>query len=88
MENYSEAKDAYTYIIDHVKYKYSNAHFYRGICEYYLGDKDSALKDFVEYKSMLEVFFAEEEEREYKYKTYSQEDLDRANAWINAAMAL
>ena len=45
-------------------------------------------EEFVEYKSMLEVFFAEEEEREYKYKTYSQEDLDRANAWINAAMAL
>lgn len=88
LENYVEAKDAYTYVIDHVKYKYSNAHFYRGICEYYLGDKDGALKDFVEYKSMLEVFFAEEEEREYKYETYSQEDLDRANAWINAAMAL
>ena len=88
LENYSEAKDAYTYIIDHAKYKYSNAHFYRGICEYYLGDKDGALKDFIEYKSMLEVFFAEEEEREYKYETYSQEDLDIANAWINAAMAL
>lgn len=88
LENYVEAKDAYTYVIDHVKYKYSNAHFYRGICEYYLGDKDGALKDFIEYKSMLEVFFAEEEEREYKYETYSQKDLDRANAWINAAMAL
>ena len=86
--NFKEAKQNYTYVVDNVKYQYSNAKFYRGICEYYLGEKNEALKDFMDYKTILEKFFNDEEEREFKLKTYSQKDLNNVYQWIRATTEL
>lgn len=88
LKNFKEAKQDYTYVVDNVKYQYSNAKFYRGICEYYLGEKYEALNDFTAYKEMLEKFFYDEAKREFKLKTYSQKDLNNINEWIRATMAL
>ena len=88
LKKFKEAKQNYTYVVDNVKYQYSNARFYRGICEYYLGEKYEALNDFTAYKEMLEKFFYDEAKREFKLKTYSQKDLNNINEWIKATMAL
>lgn len=88
LERYKEAKEAYSYVIKNVKYKYSDAKFYRGICEYYLREKEEALNDFEAYKAMLERFFTDEAERTFKLETYSQDDLNRACEWIEATINL
>lgn len=86
--NFKEAKQDYTYVVENVKYQYSNAKFYRGICEYYLGEKNEALSDFMDYRAILEKFFNDEEEREFKLKTYSQKDLNNVYQWIRATTEL
>ena len=86
LKNYSKAKSAYTYVINHVKYTYTDVYFERGQCEFYLNEKESALNDFYKHKQIIEKYLEDQANSEYKdkYPTYSNKDLENINLWIAA----
>ncbi|MBR2069522.1 MAG: hypothetical protein IJ877_07160 [Candidatus Gastranaerophilales bacterium] len=84
LENYQEAINAYTYIIDNSHYTYNDSHFWRGWCYYNIGNLSNAHKDFLEHKSIILKYFKDQEETEYKdiYPRYTREDLEKVNSWL------
>lgn len=90
LKKYEEAKTAYNYVINHIIYKYSDVYFKRGRCEYYLGNKTSALKDFYKHKNIINQYLEEEAKSEYpaKYPRYTYRNLEKIDGWIKATMAL
>lgn len=90
LKNYYEAKEAYSYIVNHTSYKYSDVYIYRGICEYYLGEKENALNDFNKHKQVIYTYIEDQANSEYKHPnpTYKQKDIDLVNGWIDSAKNL
>lgn len=86
MGDFISAKNTYTTIIDQIKYRFTDAYFKRGLCEYHLGQKDAALTDFFKHKEIINDYIAEEEASEYKskYPSYTEKDIENIDAWINA----
>ena len=84
LKNYAKAKSAYTYVIDHVKYTYTDVYFERGQCEFYLNEKEAALNDFYKHKQIIEKYLEDQENSEYKdkYPTYTNKDIENINLWI------
>lgn len=84
-KNYKEAKEAYSYIINHVTYKYTDAYLYRGICEYYLNEKQAALNDFEKHKQIINSYIDDQANSEYpsEYPTYTNKSLVNVNQWID-----
>lgn len=85
-KRYDEALNAINYVIDHVKYKYTDAYFKRGMCKFYLGDKAGALADFFKHREIINMYLEDQANSEYKaaYPTYTNENLENINLWINA----
>ena len=84
--NYQNAIKAYDYVVENVKYTYTDVYFQRGKCKYYLNEKPSALSDFFKHKNIIEQYLYDQSQSEYKalYPTYTSEDLDRISKWIEA----
>lgn len=89
-KQYKEAKEAYSYVIEHVTYKYTDAYIYRGICEYYLNEKQAALNDFEKHRQIINSYIDDQANSDYpsKYPTYTNKDLILVSQWINAAQKL
>ena len=89
-KQYKEAKEAYSYVIEHVTYKYTDAYIYRGICEYYLNEKQAALNDFEKHKQIINNYIDDQANSDYpsQYPTYTNKDLILVNQWISAAKKL
>ena len=89
-KQYKEAKEAYSYIIEHVTYKYTDAYIYRGICEYYLNEKKAALNDFEKHRQIINNYIDDQANSDYPdhYPTYTNKDLILLNEWINATNEL
>ncbi len=86
LNNYQEAIEAYTYIIEHSRYAYDDSHFWRGYCYYYAGQIEQSHKDFLEHKEVILKYFKHQRESEYKdtYPKYNKGNLDNVNLWIKA----
>lgn len=86
LNNYAKAKEAYSYVVDHVKYTYTDVYFERGQCEFYLNEKEAALNDFYKHKQIIEKYLEEQANSEYKdkYPTYTNKDIENINLWIEA----
>jgi len=82
LKEYALSADAYTYVIKNCFYKYTNAYFWRGVAKYNAGDKQGALIDFLEHRSIIYKYF--EEMSDMTYPVYTQEDLSLVNEWISA----
>ena len=89
-KQYKEAKEAYSYIIKHITYKYTDAYLYRGICEYYLNEKQAALNDFEKHKQIINNYIYDRANSDYpdKYPTYTNKDLILVSKWISAVQKL
>ena len=89
-KNYKVAKEAYSYIINHVTYKYTDAYLYRGICEYYLNEKQAALMDFEKHKQIINSYIYDQTNSEYPsiHPTYTNKNLVNINKWIDATNRL
>ena len=89
-ENYEEAKSAYTYIIEHTTYKYTDAFLYRGICEYYLNQKQAALEDFEKQTKIIDDYLYEQSTTEYpaQYPQFTEKDRENVMGWIRATARL
>jgi tetratricopeptide (TPR) repeat protein len=85
LKRYKDAKDAFTYVIDNVKYTYTDAYFKRGKSEYYLGETKEALADFAQHEAIIRTYLDEQANSEYTatYPTYTAKDLDDVNEWMN-----
>ena len=88
LERYAEAKKAYSYVIANVRYIYTDAYFQRGQCEYYLNQKEEALRDFYRHKRIVEKYLQDQATSEYKakYPVYTQKHLNNINKWIEATL--
>ena len=87
LKNYKKAIEAYDYVADNVKYKYTDIYIKRGICKYHLGKKEAALRDFMKHKEIIEKYLEDEANSEFKsdYPTYTRErDLNNTYLWIRA----
>ena len=84
-KRYDEALNAINYVIDHVKYKYTDAYFKRGMCKFYLGDKAGALADFFKHREIINMYLEDQANSKYKaaYPTYTNKNLENINLWIN-----
>lgn len=84
-KQYQTAKDAFSYVIEHVTYKYTDAYLRRGKCEYYLKEKQAALRDFEKHNEIIKSYIDEQENSDYpsEYPTYTKKDLIRTNKWIS-----
>lgn len=90
LKRYKEAKEAFTYVINNVTYTYSDAYLKRGLCEYYLGEKENALFDFDRHKNIIQSYLDDQAQTDYpaKYPTYNQQDLINLDGWIKATRSL
>ena len=79
LKRYREAEAFYTKELEYVTYKFPDAYFYRGVCRYYLGNKQGALEDFFKQKEIYDEFF-----KEGIGDRFDQNDLDLVNRWIEA----
>ena len=84
LKNYQKAIDAYSYVVNKVKYTYTDIYFKRGKCELSLNQKDLALNDFYEHRHVIEKYLQDQLESEYKdmYPKYTEEDLEKIDKWI------
>lgn len=83
LKRYDKAIKAFTIILENKSYKHTDAYLWRGASYYYLGDINSALKDFTQYKTIVETFIAEHPDWNY----YDAKNLDNANQWINKCIS-
>ena len=79
LKRYKEAEAFYTKELEYNTYNFPKAYFYRGICRYYLGNKQGALEDFFKQKEIYDEFF-----KEGIGDRFDQNDLDLVNRWIEA----
>lgn len=79
IKNYKEAIEAYTYIIDNSKYRYTDAYFNRGQAYYYLRQFNLAKSDFLKHKEIIMNCMQNEYCSRYKEK-----HLKNIELWINA----
>ena len=86
LKQYREAIEAYDYVVNHVKYTYSDVYFKRGKCKYYLGLYNEALEDFYHHQQIIQQYFDDQKSAEYKdkYPRYSNNDLADIQAWIDS----
>lgn len=86
LKNYHKAISAYDYVVNNVKYKYTDAYYQRGICKYYLNQKTAALKDFIHHKRIIQNYLENQAQSEYKakYPTYTYDNLKDIEEWIRA----
>lgn len=84
LERYKEAKEAYSFIIGHVTYEDPDAYLMRGICEYYLNNKQAALNNFEKYLKIVHEKINSDTYRDL----YSNKDIARGEKWIDAANKL
>ena len=80
LKKYKEAENFYTKELEYNTYKFPDAYFYRGVCRYYLGNKQGALEDFFKQKEIYDEYFAEFEGG----GQYDKNDYDLLNRWIEA----
>lgn len=73
--NYTDAKEAYSYIIANGRNAWH--YFQRGKCEYYLGEYNEAISDFLSFKAEIE------ETMNKGYHWYDEEDLQKVQKWID-----
>ncbi len=81
LKRYEEAKKAFDYVIENVRYAYTDAYFKRGQCEFYLNQKEAALRDFYRHKRIIEKSI------QAGYSVYNQNHLTNINKWIEACLA-
>lgn len=79
IKNYKEAIEAYTYIIDNSKYRYTDAYFNRGQAYYYLRQFNLAKSDFLKHKEIIKGCIEEEYCSRYEAK-----HLKNINLWLDA----
>lgn len=79
LKRYKEAEEFYTKEIKYNTYKFPNAYFYRGVCRYYLGNKQGALEDFFKQREIYDDFM-----KDGIGDRYDQKDYDLVNRWIEA----
>ncbi|MBD9223565.1 hypothetical protein EGQ24_06660 [bacterium] len=86
LKEYNKAISALNYIEKHNKYKFADVYFKRGMCEFYMNQKNKALDDFEKHRDIIFDYIAEQESSEYKamYPTYTQKDVANINNWIRA----
>ena len=86
LKEYNKAISALNYIEKHNKYKFTDVYFKRGMCEFYMNQKNKALDDFEKHRDIIFDYIAEQESSEYKamYPTYTQKDVANINNWIRA----
>lgn len=78
-KNYNDSIYAFTYVINNVKYIYTDAYFKRGRAYYYLGQYNLALSDFIMHKSIIEQCLQSDCSR------YKAKNLNNINKWIAAS---
>lgn len=85
LKQYEQARDAFSYVIEHVTYKYTDAYLWRGKCEYHLKEKQAALRDFQKHSDIIDLYIDEQANSDYpsEYPTYTHKDLIRTNKWIS-----
>ena len=74
LRNYTEAKEAYSYIIDNGRNEWY--YFQRGKSEYYLGEYNEAISDFLTYQAKIEETIRK------GYQWYDEDDLQKVQKWI------
>ena len=86
LKHYSNAIDAYSYIIKKSHYTYDDSHFWRGYCYYYNGEINLAHEDFLKHREIILKYFEDQRESEYKdqYPRYNNDDLVNVDKWIEA----
>lgn len=80
LKRYKEAENFYTKEIEYNTYKFPDAYFYRGVCRYYLGNKQGAIEDFFKQKEIYDEYFAKFESG----GKYNTQDYNLINRWIEA----
>ena len=78
-KNYNDSIYSFTYVINNVKYIYTDAYFKRGRAYYYLGQYNLSLSDFIMHKSIIEQCLQSDCSR------YKSENLNNINKWIAAS---
>ena len=79
LKRYKEAEEFYTKEIEYNTYKFPDVYFYRGVCRYYLGNKQGALEDFYKQREIYDDFM-----KDGIGDRYDQKDYDLVNRWIEA----
>ncbi|MEE3348779.1 MAG: tetratricopeptide repeat protein [Candidatus Gastranaerophilaceae bacterium] len=83
LEKYTDALNAFNYVLKHTSFKYTDAHFYLGQAYFGLGETKKALEEFMEHKATVEAYISED-----IGSYYTLDDIDTVNQWIDMAAAV